>query len=271
MSDTTKNHLRLQLQARAPHPATTVRRSTPHPATAAQRKAAHPASVMQRKAAHPAIAPQGSAPHPATVPARGSAHAVTTNGQGNVQQPSSVIQQAKWSTGVKASTKETTRIGKSGNGSEVGHLLKVSTAQSAAEFLAILLWLARTYPDRRSPFSCAEPHAVAQVIAATGAPLSDITVETAWDSFGDKDTCPICSEWLVGGQIVDPRATPTRQTPTTFPLASFVVKKEPKKKKRRGKRADASPSNGAKKFWDEDYGLNRSSAPEPSEVDWRDE
>ena len=54
--------------------------------------------------------------------------------------------------------------------------------------------------DRRTGFSCAEPHAVAQLIAK-GVALSEIRVDPASDDKGLMAECPVCAQWLDGRTI----------------------------------------------------------------------
>lgn len=187
-----------------------------------------PASLPQKKLAAPASLVQ---PRMADAVARGfrnPAAPVPSVNQHVVQLAATTA----WSTTVTATGGGVTKTGHSGNGPTVGDFLTRATNPQAAEFLRILQWInGNGSATGRSAFTCAEPHAVAQVLAASATvQLDDIIIRTAWDSRGGKDTCPICSRWIDKGKITDPRPAPPRAR-TVFTLADFVKPAKRKKKK----------------------------------------
>lgn len=78
------------------------------------------------------------------------------------------------------------------------------TARSAdAGFFLYILQNVRPLSDRgdhRTGFSCAEPHAVA-LLLAKGVALSEIQVGAASDASGQMAECPVCLQWLNGGSV----------------------------------------------------------------------
>jgi hypothetical protein len=100
---------------------------------------------------------------------------------------------------------ETTVTGHSSSGEEVGRLLKQSDNPDARTFNDILAAVSRKKGGRSrggSAYSCAEPHAVAQLLDQ-GFRLSQIRVALASEGRGLMNTCRYCSEWLDNGWIVD--------------------------------------------------------------------
>ncbi len=122
--------------------------------------------------------------------------------------PSSSTVQAKGviqCASVTASADGVTVTGHSGNGPTVGRLLTSANSADARKFRRILQAVTRMKGTKKkggSAFSCAEPHAVAQLLKA-GKSLDQITLAFASDQRGGMDTCPYCTEWIFNNKIVD--------------------------------------------------------------------
>jgi len=111
-------------------------------------------------------------------------------------------------TTIKASAKGVTKKGTSGNGPSVGRLLRKARASNpdAGEFLDMLAKLNSFYPNFRSPFSCAEPHAFA-LLLSNGAKLSEIEIVGMAEQRELNRTileCDNCSKWLYNGSYTEP-------------------------------------------------------------------
>lgn len=97
-------------------------------------------------------------------------------------------------TTIKAKTSTQTCKGTSGNGRKIGHLLRHASYKDAKVFLSYLSNLSKT--TARSPFSCAEPHAVAELLSR-GAKLEDITMDIeAREKTRAIDFCTNCRTWI---------------------------------------------------------------------------
>lgn len=97
-------------------------------------------------------------------------------------------------TKINAKTSTQTCKGTSGSGKHVGNLLRHAVNKDAEVFLSYLSNLSKT--AARSPFSCAEPHAVAQLLSH-GAKLEDITMDIeAWEESRAIDFCTNCRTWI---------------------------------------------------------------------------
>jgi hypothetical protein len=115
---------------------------------------------------------------------------------------------SKWRqemTSVTARSKSSgqTATGYSGNGRAVGDLLRKSNNPDAKKLSNALAGLQRIQGETRTGFSCAEPHAVAQLVS-WGYRLGDIVIDLAIDLGGKKAECPVCSQWIYNGSIALP-------------------------------------------------------------------
>lgn len=110
-------------------------------------------------------------------------------------------------TTVNASCENTTVKGRSGNGRNIGRLLRGSRNPDAREFLLMLEKIKkRNSSGSRSPFSCAEPHAFA-LLLAKGKKLHQITlVGEAKQTHLSRtiSECDNCSQWLHNNQYSEP-------------------------------------------------------------------
>lgn len=231
-------------------PASTARPHAPRPASPLPVGRPQPApTVLQAKASRSAESPKvsGCASKP-------SAASMSPRPRGAVGRGASTIQRAadsRWATAVKASYGTVEKVGHSGNGAQTGQLLRSKNTAAARRFHEILEAAGKI--ASRSGFTCAEPNAVAQVIAAPNGPqtveqLLQVEIGMAADSTGAKAECPVCSRWIDHGGIVDISASaPTIVSagggaPTsTFSLADFIVKKKP----RGGKKGGPQPAAAA--------------------------
>ena len=111
-------------------------------------------------------------------------------------------------TTVNARTKTKTAKGTSGRGKQIGTLLREARLRypDAGKFLDMLAKLDKSYPELRSPFSCAEPHAFAQLLSK-GAKLSEIEIVGIAEQKELNrriQECVNCSKWLFNGQYAEP-------------------------------------------------------------------
>jgi hypothetical protein len=98
-------------------------------------------------------------------------------------------------TTINASANNQTYKGISGHGHTVGKILRKSQNADAKKFLDYLAAVADKTKGR-SPFACAEPHAVAQALNA-GASLDDIRLDfEAKEKSRTIEYCPNCSKWI---------------------------------------------------------------------------
>jgi|GEM_PF-4427263 len=112
----------------------------------------------------------------------------------------------KWATKVSATFNGLKANGASGKGQQTGQLLRATNTKAAQKFEAILQQVESS--GYRTGFTCAEPNAVARLLADAKGPktvddLWKVKVTTAYDSTGSKDTCPVCSQWILNGTIID--------------------------------------------------------------------
>lgn len=113
---------------------------------------------------------------------------------------------ARWATSVKATFGDAEAKGQSGHGAETGALLRRAVTPAKTRFEQILQ--AVTPKNGRTGFTCAEPNAVAWLLDGAGGPqtvddLFKVRVNTAYDSRGGKAECPVCSQWIDHGGIID--------------------------------------------------------------------
>lgn len=92
-------------------------------------------------------------------------------------------------------------------GRRIDQLLRSARTDDARLFLYILSNVKKLSDraDRRTGFSCAEPHAVA-LLLSKGVRLSQIKVGTASDRGGLKPECPVCSQWMHHDGSIDDEA-----------------------------------------------------------------
>ena len=123
--------------------------------------------------------------------------------------PATTIQRAadnRWATTARATLerpnkKDATAIGRSGSGKQTGQVLRQTGTPVALKFLAILQKAGSLEHKNRSGFTCAEPNAVANLIAQRDGPttvseLLNVKVR-AIDSAGQrKAECPVCQSWI---------------------------------------------------------------------------
>ena len=144
-----------------------------------------------------------------------------------------VVQRARddrWKTKVTASFGASTATGESGKGVQTGLLLRSKNTAAAQRFEAILQQVKSS--GSRTAFTCAEPNAVAKLLADAKGPktvdeLLTVKVKTAWDSTGEKDACRVCAQWIHNGTIVDLAASGAAQSasgaaPANLNLAAFI-------------------------------------------------
>ena len=144
------------------------------------------------------------------------------------------------------------QTGHSGQGPQTGELLSTTQTAAARKFLQILRAVKRK--DERTGFTCAEPNAVAKLLAERGGPVTEddlwfrVKVNTAWDSRGGKSACVVCKQWLENGSIIDITASGAAVSasgakPKGLTLLDFM-KKAPAKKGGGGGGAAAGGGGG---------------------------
>lgn len=98
-------------------------------------------------------------------------------------------------TTINAKVKDKSYKGTSGHGHAIGTILRKSENTDAKRFLNYLASLKEKMTGR-SPFACAEPHAVALALRA-GASLDDIRLDFEAKETGRTiEYCPNCSNWI---------------------------------------------------------------------------
>lgn len=96
---------------------------------------------------------------------------------------------------INANANDKAYKGTSGNGHAIGTILRKSQNADAKSFLNYLASL-QEKTSGRSPFACAEPHAVALALRA-GASLDDIRLDFEAKEKGRTiEYCPNCSKWI---------------------------------------------------------------------------
>jgi hypothetical protein len=99
-------------------------------------------------------------------------------------------------TTINATANKKTYKGQSGSGHAIGILLKNSQNADAKKFIGYLAGLKEKNGTGRSPFSCAEPHAVALALRA-GASLDDIRLDfEAKEKSREIEYCSNCVNWI---------------------------------------------------------------------------
>ena len=116
-------------------------------------------------------------------------------------------------TTVKATSGTFSATGHSGNAGATMNLLNTMTNTDGGRLKYILdkkvesklIDGAKGGKMLRTSYDCAEPNAVAKLLAMNASiKLEDIKVSTAYDSGGFKAECPVCSQWIDGGEIIAP-------------------------------------------------------------------
>lgn len=144
--------------------------------------------------------------------------------------------------------------GRSGSGHAIGTILENSHNPDATKFVNYLASLEEKRKGGRSPFACAEPHAVALALKA-GATLDDIRLDfEAKEKNRTIEYCANCSKWInyddgslkveliKGGEAVAPE-----EVTRSINLSTFVDQALEKSGKKPA--PTASPSGWGAKNW----------------------